>query len=127
VTDKYFGSFDDFEDMMRTYHVDPKELKLKDKNILLACYDTPPYEGYAFVLLKRGKKLYEVHGSHCSCDGLEGQWQEEETSWEAIDMRVKVGRKGKPKFDVYGVSQEAINYLMGLLSENIKKEKKNAV
>lgn len=128
MTHKYFGSFDDFDDMMQSFKVDPTELKLTDKNILLASYDTEGYEGHAFVLFKRGKKLYEVHGSHCSCDGLEHQWDEEETSWEAIDMRVKIGQKGRPTFDVYGVPQDATNYLMGLLSENIKKKgKKNAV
>jgi hypothetical protein len=128
MIDKYFGGFDDFEDMMESFHVDPKALGLTDKNILLACYDTPSYEGYAFVLLKRGKKLYEVHGSHCSCNGLEDQWDEGETSWEALEARVKIGRKGRPSFDMYGISQEAVNYLMGLLSENLKKKgKANAV
>lgn len=58
-----------------------------DDEILFALYDTPAYEGYALVLYERDGKLYEVHGSHCSCYGLEGQWQPEETTWAALKLR----------------------------------------
>jgi hypothetical protein len=60
----------------------------QDNEILFACYDTPSYEGYAIVLFERDGKLYEVHGSHCSCYGLEDQWEPEETTWPALAMRV---------------------------------------
>ena len=59
----------------------------RDKDILYASYEHGGYEGWAFVLFQRGGKLFEVHGSHCSCFGLEGQWKPEETSWAAIAMR----------------------------------------
>jgi hypothetical protein len=36
------------------------------------------------VIFEKDGKLWEVNGSHCSCYGLEGQWQPEETTWEAI-------------------------------------------
>lgn len=41
----------------------------------------------SFFLLrnKKTKKLYEVHGSHCSCYGFEGQWKPEETSMEYLE------------------------------------------
>lgn len=58
-----------------------------DPQILFAEYETPSYEGYAFVLFERDGKLYEVNGSHCSCYGLEGQWEPDETTWEALAMR----------------------------------------
>jgi hypothetical protein len=32
----------------------------------------------AFIVFERGGKLYEAHGSHCSCYGFEGQWEPEE-------------------------------------------------
>jgi hypothetical protein len=40
--------------------------------------------------LFRGKdgKLYEVHGSHCSCYGFEGQFDLEETTIEALKFRI---------------------------------------
>ena len=33
---------------------------------------------------KKTKVLYEVHGSHCSCYGFEGQWTPEETTLEYL-------------------------------------------
>ena len=36
--------------------------------------------------------LYEVHGSHCSCYGFEGQWFPEETSWIALNLRCEEGK-----------------------------------
>ena len=58
-----------------------------DRDVLFAYYSYEDYSGTAFVLYKKGRKLFEAHGSHCSCDGLEGQWHPEETTWEALDMR----------------------------------------
>src|SRR5690348_9460374 len=58
-----------------------------DEEIIYASYEHEGYEGYAFVLWERNGKLYETSGSHCSCYGLEGQFGEEETSWEALAMR----------------------------------------
>ena len=38
--------------------------------------------------------LYEVHGSHCSCYGFEGQFTLEETSVDALKFRVKESKYG---------------------------------
>ena len=67
--------------------------------ILLASYGTPAYEGYAFVLFRRDGKLYEVNGGHCSCYGLEGQWDPEETTIEALRHRVTNGNLGAGEYD----------------------------
>jgi hypothetical protein len=46
----------------------------------------------SFFLLKDADgKLYETHGSHCSCYGFEGQFQPEETSVEALKFRIENG------------------------------------
>jgi len=60
------------------YGSDPIDIDYAD--IKVAVYDTPPYEGQAFVLFRdtRDGKFYEVNASHCSCYGLEDQWQPEE-------------------------------------------------
>lgn len=63
------------------------ENKYEGVNILFASYTYENYEGSAFVLFEKCGALYEVNGSHCSCYGLEGQWNPEETSWEAIKLR----------------------------------------
>ena len=68
-------------------------------NVLLASYGTPSYEGYAFVLFERDGKLYEVNGSHCSCYGLEGQWEPEETNVEALLHRLDKGELGASSYD----------------------------
>lgn len=62
--------------------------------VLLASYTYEDYEGDAFVLFRKGDKLYEVSGGHCSCYGLEGQWEPEETNVESLLHRVKEGTLG---------------------------------
>ena len=59
---------------------------LKGCTVLIAYYDGH-YGGEAFVLYRKSGKLYEVNGSHCSCYGLEDQWNPEVTSKEALLMR----------------------------------------
>lgn len=45
-----------------------------------------------FLLKEKGSgKLFEVHGSHCSCYGFEGQFTPEETTIEALQHRAKDG------------------------------------
>lgn len=63
-------------------------------NILFASYGTDNYTGDAFVLFEQDDKLYEVNGSHCSCYGLEGQFEPEETALEALKLRLEKGRLG---------------------------------
>ena len=51
-----------------------------DIQILYADYEISGYEGSASVLYYKEStgKYYEVYGSHCSCYGLEGQWNSDE-------------------------------------------------
>jgi hypothetical protein len=60
---------------------------IEDKDVLFAAYGRQSYDGYAFVLFQRDGRLYEVHASHCSCMGLEGQWKPEETTWAEVTTR----------------------------------------
>lgn len=73
--------------------------ELEGVTVLLASYGTPSYEGYAFVLFERGGKLYEVNGAHCSCYGLEGQWEPEETTVETLRHRLENGALGSSSYD----------------------------
>lgn len=59
--------------------------------VFVACYRDTDYSGSAYVLYASGKTLYEVHGGHCSCYGLEGQWEPEDTTIESIQFRLKNG------------------------------------
>lgn len=75
-----------------------KSEKFAGLDILLASYGYDNYAGDAFVLFKRDGKLYEVNGSHCSCYGLEGQWEPEETNKEALEKRLTDGSLGKDEW-----------------------------
>ena len=63
---------------------DIEESALEGIDILLASYTYEYYSGSALVVFRKDGELYEVNGSHCSCYGLEGQWEPEETSVEAL-------------------------------------------
>lgn len=81
----YLGNFIDRENMMANFEI--SEETLEGCRILFAAYENESYEGYAMVIFSKDGKLYEVNGSHCSCNGLEGQWEPEETSLEALKIR----------------------------------------
>jgi hypothetical protein len=59
-------------------------------NILLATYTYEHYEGSAFVLFERGGDLFEVYASHCSCYGLEGQWEPKPVT--AMELRANLDK-----------------------------------
>lgn len=70
----YYGAFTNENDVCVEFQI-PKV----NGTILFAAYDTPDYEGYAAVILLNEGKLLYVEGGHCSCFGLEGQWEPSET------------------------------------------------
>ncbi len=65
------------------------ESALDGVEILFAAYTYENYNGDAFVIFRKDDKLYEVNAGHCSCYGLEDQWEPEETTIKAIKHRVK--------------------------------------
>ena len=85
----------DFESQEQVEHDFDFQLKPHEK-LLLASYDNGGYDGSAWVLYQDQKenKLFEVNGSHCSCHGLEGQWEPEETSVASLAARLKDGHIG---------------------------------
>lgn len=76
-----------------------KSNKYKNIHIVLAYYLYEDYSGEAFVLFIKGRTLYEVNASHCSCYGLEDQWKPEKTSLLAIKHRLKTGTLGMGGYD----------------------------
>lgn len=118
---KYFGSFTDRRSVADNfldsgYHDadwQPPDDFPTDEEILMASYGGASYEGDAFVLFQRDGKLYEVHGSHCSCYGLEGQWEPEETTWAALALRGKdLGKSGHFLSDHDGEAVQAFCRLL---------------
>jgi hypothetical protein len=86
---QYYGCWKDKQDVIKDFRIDPKELT--GATVHIAWYGQGDYEGSAFVLFERDGKLYECHGSHCSCYGLEDQWSPEETTVDALDHFVEQG------------------------------------
>ena len=68
---------------------------LTNKEVLVAYESVGCWgcDSSSFFLLKDKitGELYEIHGSHCSCFGFEGQLQLEPTTLEALKYRIKEG------------------------------------
>lgn len=101
----YIGEFKNKNDVIREFEdvrTDEELEKVKEKyldiNILFAVYDVSTYgkgfvvDGSAFVLFEKDGKLFEVNGGHCSCYGLEGQWEPEEVVLEELEHRLTKGK-----------------------------------
>lgn len=88
--------FLDFENAKYAFDKDKQAAldKHKDDHILFASYTSDGYSGSAFVLFENNGTLYEVNGSHCSCYGLEGQWEREEVSLKELEHRLTKGTFG---------------------------------
>lgn len=90
-----------------------------DHQIIIAVYEYEDYSGDAFVLFEEDGQLYEVHGGHCSCYGLEGQWEPEPTSWDLLIDRVeKADRWDSPLSSWHAHSPQANKYYRGLLKSH---------
>jgi hypothetical protein len=104
MTPVFHGQWNSKEDLIKDFFDNP-EYKWKDQfpyngelddiEILFASYTYECYEGDAFVLFRKDGKLFEVNGGHCSCYGLEGQWDPEETTKEVLLHRINEGNFGK--------------------------------
>jgi hypothetical protein len=90
MMNKFLDLFDSREDIARQFEIH-LDLVPSDSEIIVAAYECASYEGDAFVLFRKGDQLFEVHGSHCSCYGLEGQWEPETTTAAAVRMRFEKG------------------------------------
>lgn len=113
--------WDSKEDMIASFenvfNKDELTQEQKDKyahvEVLLASYGCDNYTGDAFVLFRNTKdgQLYENNGSHCSCFGLEDQWDEESTSIESLRKRVNQGSLGSDDYSGNVFKDELIKVL----------------
>lgn len=70
------------------------KVNFENINILFAYYSYKQYEGEAWVLFEQNGLLFEVNGSHCSCYGLENQWQPEPVLLLELENRLTKGSFG---------------------------------
>lgn len=75
--------------------IDFEDSDINNLNILFASYTQGYYEGDAWVLFEKDGKLFEVDGGHCSCYGLEGQFEPKEVSLEELEHRLTKGTFGE--------------------------------
>jgi hypothetical protein len=85
----FFEYFENKQDIEDSFDIE----LLEDIKILFSYYSHGNYEGSAFVLFEQNGILYEVNGFHCSCHGLEGQWEPEATTKESILHRIEKERQ----------------------------------
>lgn len=78
--------------MLADFSIDKSALE--GAEVIVASYTYEDYSGSAYVLFARDGKLFEVHGGHCSCYGLEGQWEPEEADKASILHRATNGEWG---------------------------------
>ena len=94
LANNYSGSKSGFDyGEISAQDVDNAKLLLEDFNVLIAYESVGDWgcDSSSFFLLKRKSDglLFEIHGSHCSCYGFEGQLDLEETSIEALKYRAE--------------------------------------
>lgn len=78
-----FYGFEDWNDVIKCFAVKDSS-NYYNAVPLFACYNTEDYEGTALVIFIHCGKFWLVSGSHCSCYGLENQWEPEETPLEVL-------------------------------------------
>ena len=86
----YLGDLSDYTEESITSHFitdyQAAALEVAKYHVLIANEWGDGYEGNSYFLLKDKDtgELFEVHGSHCSCYGFEGQFEPEEASIEYL-------------------------------------------
>ncbi len=102
----FLNNFDCQRDVESNYSLE--EGTLDGCQFIVADYTYENYSGSSFVLyVGNDGKLYENHGSHCSCYGLEGQWSPEETNVEELLQRLDRGGLSEYEY----VIREGLKYL----------------
>lgn len=91
----YHGLFTSHADIIEEFHITPDDIG----HVVYAHYDVASYEGSAFVIYIKNGKFWLVEGSHCSCFGLEDQWEPEEMPLPVIDKIVESNMFTRPFAD----------------------------
>lgn len=118
-------SIDDWVDYLE--HWDDGDNSVVDPQpdiVILADYSYEDYMGDAwFVYIKNGI-VYEGHGSHCSCYGLEGQFEPEEVG--TIEQAILIMERRISKHEPYSLQDKYVEYVVNQLKEVNKNESKES-
>lgn len=102
----FSGDWESAADIIADFKIAPEALA--DAHIIAAHYVFEDYEGSAYVLFEKDGNLYEVQGSHCSCYGLEGQWEPRIETPESLIHRAKASNGEYPMYDA---AEKVLAYL----------------
>ena len=91
----HFIGWKDADAMLADFEEGPSALEGAD--LIFAAYWQPPWEGSALVYFERGGELFEVDAGHCSCNGLEGQWNPKPASWNYVLKRAAPDEYSEPE------------------------------
>jgi hypothetical protein len=75
----FYGLFENAGDVCKEFSISEV-----GGTIIFAAYEYEDYSGSAEVVYVSKGKFYHVSGGHCSCYGLEGQWEPEEMPLVAL-------------------------------------------
>lgn len=92
MTDVYYGGFESWQDVVRSFQEDPDEMPIPDE-VLYAGYDVGRWEIGAEIYYRIGNSFFEVSVSECSLYGLKGQWRAEEYDRETFIAALKKRQK----------------------------------
>ena len=80
-----------FQEMASDFNLGKDQIKELQEGfeIIHACYLNEDYSGEAFVIARSRAdgSLFEVNACHCSCNGLEAQWEMESTDIDSLIHR----------------------------------------
>ncbi|MGG0667812.1 hypothetical protein ABE073_04700 [Lederbergia citrisecunda] len=127
----FLNDFDDKEDVLKQFSGerwswdDEEESKFVEENnscnIIFASYGNANYSGGAWVLFEKDGELHEVDGSHCSCYGLEGQWEPEEVSLDELEHRLLNGTFGEDNWSDNNFKEELCEFLGVEYKKNLER------
>lgn len=108
---KYY--INDWENSTKDEILDDFEFKgdRSEIEILFASYTYESYHGEAFLIVKKENKLYEVNASHCSCYGLENQFELEETTIEQLKFYLEKGDKFDYHYGKTFIKEQLLDFI----------------
>lgn len=84
---EYRGEFQQWSHVAESFS---GECPQSEPRYVFAEYQVPGYEGYSTVITSDdGEKFRVVEGSHCSCYGLEGQWEPTEHTKPEVEKMME--------------------------------------
>lgn len=84
------------------------------EEVLVAAYETGDYSGTAVVVYRNGETYYSVYGSHCSCYGLEDQFEPDtHTTQEALAYWERMAADG------YGIQKTLASGIIDAIKARI--------